>query len=89
MAAPEPFEDLTLTQTTSGIPIGTLSFTHPDEVDLDRAMLGFTTDGETWTNLEPRPIAEFGSNPYEVDVPLTEGIEWRVVAISAAGEVSA
>lgn len=90
MAAPSPFEDVELVQATAGIPVGELTWTHPDDVDVDRAMLGYQlSDEDTWTNLAPEPRATYGANPYSADVPLQEGITWRVVAISAAGEVSA
>lgn len=90
MAAPDPFEDVELDQPTPGIPVGELTWTHPDDVDVDRAMLGYLLSGEaTWVNLPPQPIATFGSNPYSADVPVQEGITWRVVAMSATGEVSA
>lgn len=90
MPAPLPFEDVELTQTTALIPVGELTWTHPDDVDVDRAMLGYQLSGEdTWTNLPPEPIATYGVNPYSADVPVQEGITWRVVALSADGDVSA
>lgn len=89
MPAPVPFEDVDLTQTTSGIAVGELTWTHPTGTNVDRAMLGYLLEGETeWENLPPEPIGTYGSGPYSADVPIAEGITWRVIAMSADGEVS-
>lgn len=89
MPAPNPVTDLTLTQNATGDSLGTLEWAH-DGVDLDRFMLGFkrATDTE-WTNLDPRPAADFGVGPYEATVPLTASITWRAIAMNTAGEPSA
>lgn len=86
MPTPVPAEDLTLTQTATGDSAGTLAWTHPSAGDVDRWMLGFklSTDDE-WTNLEPVPKATFGAGPYEADVLIAAGIEWRVVPIGTDG----
>ena len=87
MPAPAAVTDLTLTQTTTGDPLGTLEWDH-DGTDLDRFMLGFKRAQDTeWTNLDPRPKADFGVGPYEATVPLTTNIEWRVIPMSVDGLV--
>lgn len=85
---PDPVTDLVVAQATSGDPRGTVTFEHTG-VAVDRFMVGYRLPEETtWRDLEPQPVATYGSGPYEADVPLTVGVETRVVALSSTGTVS-
>ena len=87
MPAPDPVEDLDITQDVATVPIGTLSWTHPSPGDVDRFALVYEID-DTQVILEPQPKASFGAGPYEATVAIRTEITWGVLAINADGEYS-
>src|SRR5688500_19923672 len=87
MPAPAAPTGLTLTQTAANQGSATLAWTHAGTTKYQ--VLYKRPYDDEWKNLYLRNAAVFGAGPYDLEVPLTEGIAYTVKAINSAGETSA
>lgn len=87
MPPPAAPTDLVLTQVAEREGHGTLEWDHAGPAKFE--VLYRRPYDVAWRTLHLANAASFGAGPYELEVPLTDDIDYTVVAINAGGEASA